>query len=85
MNSLFKLHRGKGFVPSLCSTTPAAGEECWEGFIHGSIRFVMGTLWGSLQAFCVGNATEALMRTLGPAALTPKVRELRVRETYIET
>lgn len=78
-------------MPSLCFTTPAARAECLRDLFIGSIRFVMGALIPGLRlkcltskASCVGHATAALMRTLGPAALTPKVRELRAREAYIE-
>jgi len=40
------------------------------------------------KAFCMGNATVALVRTVGPAAIpvpTPKVGQLTARETYIKT
>lgn len=92
------MHSGKGFVPSLCFTTPEARAERHEGFIRREHQVfdrrsrtgtpVLGLKCLTSKAFCVGNATVAWMRTVGPAAisaLTPKVRQLRARETYTET
>lgn len=78
-------------MPSLCFTAQQEEQSAMRDLFIGSIRSVIGALVLGLglkclisKAFCVGNATAALMRTLGPAALTPKARELRARETYIK-
>lgn len=79
-------------MPSLCSTAQQEEQSAVRDLLIESIRSVIGALVLGLglkcltsKAFCVGNATAVLMRTLGPAALIPKARQLRARETYIET